>query len=161
MASFDVVSKTDLQEVDNAIHGVTREIDNRYDFKGGNTKLERRDEVIEIVADDDYKLTAVQDLLKVYFTRRDLDAKALDFGKPEAASGDTIKQVITIKQGLDQDTSKKIIKEMKAQKLKTQAAIRGDELRITGKKRDELQAIIALIKGLDLDLPLQFINFRD
>jgi uncharacterized protein YajQ (UPF0234 family) len=161
MASFDVVSVTDIQEVDNAVNGVAREIAQRYDFKGTDTSISRVDNEITIDADDDYKITAVQDMLKVYFTRREIDPKSLDFQKVEAISGNRLKQVIKVKQGIDQDTAKKIIKEIKTTKIKVQASIRGEELRINGKKRDDLQQVIKFIKGLNIDLPLQFINFRD
>lgn len=161
MPSFDVVSKTDLQEIDNAVNGASREIGNRYDFKGSNTSISRAEDVITIVADDDYKLNAVGDMLKVYCSRRNIDHKALDFGKPEKASGNSLRQTIKVKQGIDQDTAKNIVKEIKGLKTKVQAAIRGDELRITGKKRDDLQGAIQFIKGMNVELPLQFINFRD
>lgn len=161
MPSFDIVSKTDLQEVDNAVNGVAREISQRYDFKGSNTSIERTEEEITIMADDDYKMSATQDLLKVYCTKRNIDTKALDFATAEAASGNMLKQQIKVKQGIDQETAKKIVKEIKGKKFKAQAAIRGDELRVTGKKRDELQEVIQFIKSLNIELPLQYINFRD
>lgn len=161
MPSFDIVSKIDLQEVDNAVQGVAREIKNRYDFKDSKSSIERKEEVINVLADDDYKLTAMQDMLKVYFTRRQLDAKALEFGKEEAASGNMRRQEIKVKQGIDQDTAKKIVKSIKDVKLKVQASIRADELRVDGKNRDDLQAAIAHVRGMDVNLPLQFINFRD
>lgn len=161
MPSFDVVSKIDLQEVDNAVQGVAREIKNRYDFKDSKSTIERKEEVITILADDDYKLGAMQDMLKVYFTRRQLDAKALDFGKEESASGNMLRQEIKVKQGIDQDNAKKIVKLIKEQKLKVQASIRSDEVRVDGKVRDDLQQAIQFIKAQDMPLPLQFINFRD
>lgn len=161
MPSFDVVSKTDIQEVDNALNSVTREIATRYDFKGSKSSIERKEEEITIIADDNYKLEAIQDMLKVHITRRQLDSRALDFGTPQKASGNTLRQVVKIKQGVESEIAKKIVKEIKAEKMKVQASIRGDELRIDGKKRDDLQEAIAFIKKLDLPLPLQFINFRE
>ena len=162
MPSYDIVSQTDMQEVDNAVNGVGREISQRYDFKGSNTTINRSEEEITIMADDDYKLGAVSDMLKVYFTRRNLDSRALEFGNPETASGNMLRQTIKVKQGLDQETAKYITKELKGQKWKIQPAIRGDEMRVTGKKLDDLQESIKFIKTLDkVDLPLQFINFRD
>ncbi len=161
MPSFDVVSKTDLQEVDNALHSVTREIGTRYDFKSSKAAIERKDQEITIIADDNYKLEAIQDMLKVHITRRQLDSKALDFGTAQKASGNTLRQIVTIKQGVDSEIAKKIVKELKAEKLKVQASIRGDELRVEGKKRDDLQEAIAFIKRMDLPLPLQYTNFRE
>lgn len=161
MASFDIVSQTDLQEVENAVQGVAREVKQRYDFKGSDSTIERSEEVITINTDDDYKLGAMNDMLKVYFTRRNLDAKALEVGEAEAASGNRLRQTITVKQGINQEIGKKINKAIKESKIKVQSSIRGDELRVDGKKRDDLQQVITLVKGMDLDLPLQFINFRD
>lgn len=161
MPSFDVVSKTDLQEVDNALNSVSREITTRYDFKNSKSSIERKEDDITIIADDNYKLEAIQDMLKVHITRRQLDSKALDFGTPQKAAGNTLRQVVKIKQGLESEIAKKIVKEIKAEKLKVQASIRGDELRIDGKKRDDLQEAIAFIKKMDLPLPLQYTNFRE
>ena len=161
MPSFDIVSKVDLAEVDNAINGVMREVGQRYDFKGSGCTLERADEVITVLADDDYKLGQMQDLLKVHITRRKLDARSLDFGKEEKASGNMVRQAVTIRTGIGQDLAKRIVKDIKGAKMKVQAAIQGDELRISGKKRDDLHAAIALVKGLDIDQPLQYVNFRD
>jgi uncharacterized protein YajQ (UPF0234 family) len=161
MPTFDVVSKTDLAEVDNALAGMTREIGTRFDFKGSQCTIERTDAVVTVVADDDLKLRQMQELIKVHFTRRKVDAGALDFKDPEKASGNKLRQVITIKQGLDAELAKRLVKELKGSKLKVQAAIQGDELRISGKKRDDLQAAIAMIRGLKITQPLQFVNFRD
>lgn len=161
MPSFDIVSETDMNEVENALQSVRKEIATRYDFKGTKSTVENEKETITVLADDDYKLTAIHDLLKVHFTRRKVDPAALDYKNKEAASGNMIRQKIIIKQGIDQDTSKQIIKEIKASKSKVQASIQGDVVRINGKKRDELQEIIALVKGLKIELPLQYINFRD
>lgn len=161
MPSFDIVSKIDLPEVENAIQSVKKEIAQRYDFKGSVASVERKEAEITVIADDSYKLSAIHDMLKMHLTRRKVDAMALDFGKEEKASGNTIRQIIKVKQGIDSDTAKKIVKEIKNNKFKAQASIRGDELRVEGKKRDDLQEIISFVKTLDLELPLQFINFRD
>lgn len=161
MPSFDVVSKTDMQEVDNAVNSVKREIDQRYDFKGSNSSIERKDSDITIVADDDYKLGAIIDMVKVHFTRRNIDPRALDMGKVEKASGNALRQVVKVKQGIDSDSAKKIVKMIKDEKFKVQASIRSDEVRIEGKKRDDLQEVISFLKNSKVDLPLQFINFRD
>jgi uncharacterized protein YajQ (UPF0234 family) len=161
MPSFDIVSKTDLNEVDNAINGARREIDTRFDFKGSKCTIERSDESITLFADDDMKLKQMQELMKGYVTRRKLDAGALEFKDPERASGNAVRQEVIVKQGIDQKLAKEIVKAIKDAKLKVQAAIQGDELRISGKKRDDLQEAIALVRGLKIEQPLQFVNFRD
>lgn len=161
MPSFDIVSKTDMAEVDNAVAGATREISQRFDFKGSRSSIERKENDIVLLADDDLKLKQVQELLRMYVTRRKLDVSALDFQKEEKAAGAMVRQVVRIKQGISQETAKKIVKAVKDSKMKVQTAIQGDELRVSGKKRDDLQAAIAFVKTLGIDQPLQFINFRD
>jgi uncharacterized protein YajQ (UPF0234 family) len=161
MPSFDVVSRTDLSEVDNALQGAMREIATRYDFKGSSCSIERSDETLVIRADDDFKLKQVQELLRGHLARRKVDAGAFDFVRPEKASGNTLRQKVTIKQGIERDLAQQVVKAMKGAKLKVQVAIQGDELRVSGKKRDELQDAIALIKGLKITQPLQYVNFRD
>ncbi|MEO3433857.1 YajQ family cyclic di-GMP-binding protein [Inquilinus sp. CAU 1745] len=161
MPSFDIVSKTDVHEVDNALNSVTREIVQRFDFKGSKCSVERKENEITVLADDDLKLKQMHELLRVHLTRRKLDAGALEFKTPEKASGNTLRQTILIKQGIDKDLAKTLVKEIKNSKLKVQAAIQGDELRVTGKKIDDLQDTIALVKGLKIEQPLQYLNFRD
>ncbi|MEH6629830.1 MAG: YajQ family cyclic di-GMP-binding protein [Halopseudomonas aestusnigri] len=161
MPSFDIVSKTDLPELNNALDGVRREVTQRYDFKGSNCEITLEDELITILADDDLKLKQMHELLKVHTTRRNIDPGALDFGKEEAASGNMVRQVVTLKQGIDRELAKKITTAVKQSKLKVQAAVQGDEVRITGKKRDDLQGAMSMIKELNLDQPLQYENFRD
>jgi cyclic-di-GMP-binding protein len=161
MPSFDIVSKTDMAEVDNALAGIGREIAQRFDFKGAKCSVERKDNTITVLADDDAKLKQMHELLKVHFTRRNVDAKALDYKTVEAASGDTVRQLVMVKEGIDKDLAKTLIKAIKDSKIKVQASIQGDELRITGKKRDELQETIALIRAQEVEQPLQFVNFRD
>ena len=161
MPSFDIVSKTDLTEVDNAISGARREIDTRFDFKGSKCTIERNDAEITLLADDDMKLKQMQDLLKGYVTRRKLDAGALEFKDPERASGNAVRQKVIVKQGIDQKLGKEIVKAIKDAKLKVQTSIQGDELRVTGKKRDDLQEAIALVRGMKIEQPLQYVNFRD
>lgn len=161
MPSFDIVSKTDLTEVDNAVAGVTREVAQRFDFKGSKCTIERSDNTLTILADDDLKLKQMHELLRGYFARRKLDAGALDFKTPEKASGNMVRQEVVVKQGIDRDLAKTIIKAIKDSKQKVQAAIQGDELRVTGKKIDDLQATIALVRGLKIEQPLQYLNFRD
>jgi len=161
MPSFDIVSKTDLTEVDNAVAGVVREVAQRFDFKGSKCSIERSDDTLTILADDDLKLKQMHELLRGYFARRKLDAGALDFKPPEKASGNMVRQQVVVKQGIDRDLAKTIIKAIKDSKQKVQAAIQGDELRVTGKKIDDLQATIALVRGLKIEQPLQYVNFRD
>jgi uncharacterized protein YajQ (UPF0234 family) len=161
MPSFDIVSKIELPEVENAVQAVKKEIAQRYDFKGSVATIDRSDDSITIIAADDYKLDAIHDMLKAHITRRKLDVKVLDFEKPQKASGNTLRQIVKIKQGIDSETAKKIVKEIKLGKFKVQASIRGEEVRIDGKKRDDLQEAIAFVKTIKLELPLQFINFRD
>ena len=161
MPSFDVVSKTDMVAVDNALQGVVKEMTVRYDFKGSKSEVNKTDETITILADDELKRRQVEELLITHLTRKGVDTKALEFGKAEQAGGNMVRQKVTVKQGVQREVAQKIVKAIKGSKMKTQAAIQGDEVRITGKKRDDLQATMALIKELDLDLPLQFENFRD
>ena len=160
MPSFDIVSKTDLSEVDNALAGVMREVGQRFDFKGSKSAISREEETIKILADDERKLKQMQELTRGYFTRRKLDPACLDFGTPEKAAGNTVRQAVTIRQGIGSDIAKQITKELKGSKLKVQVAIQGDELRVSGKKIDELQQAIAMVKALNIPQPLQFVNFR-
>ncbi len=161
MPSFDVVSKTDVHEVDNALDGVRREIAQRFDFKGAKCSLERVENIITVLADDDLKLKQVHELLRMHLARRKIDPGALTLGKVEKAAGNSVRQEVTILQGVGKDLAKEIVKTVKDSKSKVQIAIQGDELRVTGKKIDDLQATIALIKGLKTEQPLQYLNFRD
>lgn len=161
MPSFDIVSKTELAEVDNAVAGIMREIGTRFDFKGFNCSIERKDKVLTVLADNQTKLEQMHEFLRMYFTRRHLDPRALDFKTVQKASGDTLRQEVEVRQGIDQTIAKRLIKELKDSKIKVQASIQGDELRVSGKKRDDLQEAIALCKKLDVELPLQYVNFRD
>ena len=161
MPSFDIVSKTDMPSVENALQGVIKEMQVRYDFKGSKSKVSRTEETILIIADDELKRRQVEELLAMHLTRKGVDIKALEFGKVEQGGGNTVRQTVTIKQGVQRDIAQKIVKAIKSSKLKTQVAIQGDELRVSGKKRDDLQATIEMVKALDVELPLQFENFRD
>jgi uncharacterized protein YajQ (UPF0234 family) len=161
MPSFDIVSKTELAEVDNALAGVGREIAQRFDFKGSKCTLERKESEITILADDALKLKQMHELLITYCTRRNVDAKALDFKTEERAAGDAIRQLVVVKQGIDRELAKTLINKIKESKIKVQVSIQGDELRVSGKKRDELQEVIALCKKLPVEQPLQYVNFRD
>ena len=161
MASFDVVSRIDFQEIDNAIANALREITNRYDFKGSDTSLERSDKTITVISDDELKLNQVNDLLISHFVRRSLDPLALGKKEKEKAGGDRIRQTISLVEGIEQDMAKKITSEIKSSKMKVQAKINGNELRIDGKKRDDLQSAMQLIEDIKIGIPIQFINFRD
>ena len=161
MPSFDIVSKTDMSEIKNAVDGAVREMGSRYDFKGSKSTLELKDKDIVINADDDLKLKQVQELLRGYVTRRKLDVSCLDFQKVEKAAGASVRQTVKVKQGVPQEEAKKITKALKDSKMKVQVSIQGDEVRVSGKKRDDLQDAIALVKTLNTDRPLQFVNFRD
>ena len=161
MPSFDIVSRIDLAEVDNALAGITREIGTRFDFKGSKCTIERQEGVLTVVADDELKLKQMHELLKVHLTRRKVDPAALGYKTPEKASGNTLKQAITLRQGVDANLAKQVIREIKDSKLKVQVSIQGDEVRVTGKKRDDLQAAIAVVRGLKTDQPLQYLNFRE
>lgn len=161
MPSFDIVSKTDMTEISNAVAGVSREMSTRFDFKGSKSSVELNDKEIVLLADDALKLKQVHELVLTYVTRRKLDTSCLDFGKEEKAAGAMIRQTVRVKQGIDQETAKKISKAIKDSKMKVQVSIQGDELRVSGKKRDDLQAAIAFVKTLGIPQPLQFVNFRD
>ena len=161
MPSFDIVSKIDTTAVDNALAGVTKEMGVRYDFKGSKCEVSRNDETILIKADDELKRRQVEELIVTHLTRKGVDTKALEFEKPEEAGGNSVRQTVLVRQGVHREVAQKIVKAIKGAKLKTQAAIQGDEIRVSGKKRDDLQATMAMIKALDIDLPLQYENFRD
>jgi hypothetical protein len=159
--SFDIVSRVELAEVDNAIAGIDREIATRFDFKSSKCTIERKEGEIMLLADDELKLKQMHELLKVHLTRRKVEPGALDYKNPEKAAGNTVRQTIVLRQGIDADLARQLVREAKDSKLKVQAAVQGGELRITGKKRDDLQAAIALIRGLKIEQPLQFVNFRE
>ena len=161
MPSFDIVSRVDLAEVDNALAGINREIATRFDFKGSKCTIERKEGEIALVADDELKLKQLHELLKVHLTRRKVEPGALDYGTPEKAAGNTVRQTIALRQGIDAVLARQLVREVKDSKLKVQAAVQGGELRITGKKRDDLQAAITLIRGLKIEQPLQYVNFRE
>ena len=161
MPSFDIVSRIDIAEVDNALAGIKREITTRFDFKGSKCAIDRNESEIAVTADDDLKLKQMHELLKVHLTRRKVEPGALDFKTPEKAAGNTLRQAIALKQGIDADLARRLVREIKDSKLKVQAAVQGGELRITGKKRDDLQAAIGLVRDLKIEQPLQYVNFRE
>jgi uncharacterized protein YajQ (UPF0234 family) len=161
MPSFDIVSKIDMPSVQNALDGVNKEINTRYDFKGSLCEVVLQDDKIILKADDELKRRQVEELILTHLTRKKVDTGALEFEKPEAATGNSIRQSVLIKQGVDRETAQKIIKAIKGSKTKLQTSIQGDEVRVSGKKRDDLQNAIQLIKELNLKHPLQYENFRD
>ena len=161
MPSFDVVSEADLAEVDNAVQNVTREISTRYDFKGSKSTLEHKDGVLTVFADDELKLRQMQEIIRGNMQKRGIEPGMLDEQKVEPATGMAVRQKIVIKQGLEKELAKKMVKDIKGAKMKVQVAIQGEELRVSGKKRDDLQAAMQFIRDLGLDQPVQFQNFRD
>jgi hypothetical protein len=161
MPSLDVVSKTDIAEVDNALNGIGREVKQRFDLKGTMCSIDRSGNTLTIVADSNMLLQQMHDLLYTYCARRGVDSRFLDFKSPQNATKGSLRQEVLIRQGIDQALGKQIIKMIKGTKLKVQVALQGDELRISGKKRDDLQLTIESIKEMEIKLPLQYINFRD
>src|SRR5512143_596861 len=161
MPSFDVVCKLDLQEVDNAINQTLKEVGQRFDFKGTPTELRREKNAIDLRSSDDFKVRALGEILREKLARRQVPLKALQEGEIEPAAGGTAKQTLTLQEGIASDKAREIVKLAKDTKLKVQAAIQADQVRITGKKRDDLQAVIKLLREQDLGIAMQFINFRD
>lgn len=160
MPSFDVVSEVDLQEVRNAVDQASRELRTRFDFNGVDAGFEFDDNSIRLHAEEEFQLGQMLDILRDKLTRRNVDTRALDPGDVEA-SGRQKRQQFGLKQGIDRDTGKKIVKLIKDTKLKVQTQIQGDQVRVTGKKRDDLQDVIAALRKAELELPLNFTNFRD
>ena len=161
MPSFDVVSSPDIQEIDNAINNTKREVDNRFDFKNTNSSIERSDFSITIETTDNTKLSQFNDILKNNIVRRKIDPKFIHVKSTETASGNRVRQFIDILNGISKEDAKKITNLVKTSKANVQASTNGDEVRITGKKRDDLQSMIELLKTSDIKIPLQFQNFRD
>ena len=158
--SFDVVSEVDMQEVDNAVNQAIKEIGTRYDFRGSKSEISLEGDTIKLIGDDEYKLGAVVDVLKGKMVKRNVSIKNLEFGKVEAASGATVRQLVTIKKGISQENAKKVTKAIKDMKIKVQASIQGVQVRVSGKDKDDLQAVIQMLKNLDVPVELQFTNFR-
>jgi uncharacterized protein YajQ (UPF0234 family) len=161
MPSFDVVSKVESHEIDNAVQQARHEVDQRYDFRDTETSIERTEEGITLRSNSEGRLEAALKVLEEKIVRRKISLKVLDANKPEPAGGSMHRQLVKLKQGIDQDRAKKIVKLIKDAKMKVQAAIQGDTVRISGKKRDDLQEAIKFLKAQEIDLPLQFTNFRD
>lgn len=162
MASFDVVSKVDTQTLDNVINVVKKEIVNRYDFRDSktNVELDKKEMIVKILTETDLRLEAIEDVLRSRMIKQNLSPLSLDFGKSHYASGNMIRKDIKIKQGIDKESGKKIVKHIKDLKLKVEAQIMDDQVRVTGKKIDDLQMIMNVLRQLELELPLQFINFK-
>ena len=161
MPSFDVISKINHQEFDNALSNCLREIANRFDFRGLHISIERKENLITTVAPDELKLRQVNELLQTHLIRRKVDPRVLNIKSSENASGGSVRQLNELKEGINQENAKKIIADIKKLKLKIQIKIQGEELRVDGKKKDELQEAISAIKSIDIGLPIEFVNFRD
>lgn len=161
MPSFDVVSEVDWPEVTNAVDQANREITNRYDFKGSDARVEHNESQLIVYADDEFKIGQAVDILHNKLAKRKVDLGCLDAAPVARIGGDKAKQEISVRHGIEADLARKIVKMVKESKLKVQASVQGNQVRVTGKKRDDLQQIIAALRGADLGLPLQFVNFRD
>ena len=161
MPSFDIVSEVDKQEVRNAVDQVNKEVTTRFDFKGSDARVEQTDYQLTVFADDEFKLEQILDILRTRLTKRNVDVRCLEKDQVEKISGNKVKQVVTVKTGLETELAKKIIKHIKDSKLKVQASIQGDVVRVTGAKKDMLQEAIQMVKKTIDNFPLQFQNFRD
>ena len=161
MPSFDIVCEANLVEVKNAVEQANKEVANRFDFKGSDARIEQKERELTLFADDDFKLGQVRDVLNAKFAKRGVDARFLTLDKPEKIGGDKVKQKVTVKNGVETELAKKIVKMIKDAKLKVTAAIQGDVVRITGAKRDTLQEAIALVRSGVTEVPLTYQNFRD
>ncbi|SDJ98890.1 YajQ family cyclic di-GMP-binding protein [Natronincola ferrireducens] len=159
-STFDIVSQVDMQEVTNAVNQTEKEIAQRFDFKGSNTVIEKKEDEILIATSDDFKLRNVIDILQTKLAKRNVPLKGMDYQKVEHALGGRVKQVIKVKQGINQEEAKKITTLIKGLKLKVQASVQGDVVRVSGKNRDDLQAVIQALKAADLPMNLQFVNYR-
>jgi hypothetical protein len=158
--SFDVVSKVDQMEVKNAVDQAQKELENRYDFRGSKAEIRFEKDEITLVADDEFKMEQLKDIVVSKLLKRGVDMRQIGYGKAEPGTGLTIRQKVEFKQGIDKDQAKSIITQIKGKGLKVQSQIQGEELRVTGKDKDELQKAIQFLKGLDLPIPVAFINFR-
>ena len=159
-ASFDVVSKTDMQEVANAVHQAQKELETRFDFKGSKSDISLRDDELVIVSDDEYKLSNVVDIMQSKLVKRSVSLKSLEYGVIESAAQGTVRQTVKVKQGLDQELAREIVKVIKDAKLKVQVSVQGDQVRVTGKSRDDLQLVIQTLRERDFSADLQFVNYR-
>jgi uncharacterized protein YajQ (UPF0234 family) len=162
MASFDIVSKVDVQTLDNAINAATKEITTRFDFRDSKTEIEldKKSLQVKIVTENEMRVTAIEDVVRTRLIKQKIDPNCMDFGKQQYASGNMIRKEIIIRQGIDKDASRKIMKEIKDSGIKVQAQIMDDQLRVTSKKIDDLQGIISYLRGKDLGIPIQFTNMK-
>jgi len=158
--SFDIVSKIDMQEVTNAVNQAMREIETRFDFKGSKSSITQEKDGLTVVSDDEYKLNSVKDILLSKLVKRGISPKALEYGKIEPAASGTVRQRIGLKQGIDQANAKTINNLIRDSKIKVKSQIQGDQIRVSGKSKDDLQQVIQLLKGADLPIELQFVNYR-
>ena len=161
MPSFDIVSQVNQQEVKNAVEQANKEVANRYDFKGSDARIEQNETDLTVYADDDFKLGQVMDVLRLRLAKRNVDTRALEPGTVEKISGDKVKRPVKVKVGIEQEKAKSIVKLIKDAKLKVTASIQGDLVRVSGAKKDDLQAAIQLVRASVTDIPIQFSNFRD
>lgn len=159
-SSFDVVSKVELQEVTNAIQQAQKEIEQRFDFKNSKSSIELQEEKIILISDDDFKLRNVSDILESKLVKRGISLKALEYGKIQPAAGDTVRQEVKLVQGISQDKGREINRIIKESKIKVTSSMQGDQIRVTAKNKDDLQAVIALLRKQDLGIELQFTNYR-
>ena len=161
MPSFDIVSEVNQVEVRNAVDQANKEVSTRFDFKGSDSRVELADKTLTLFADDAFKLKQVTDILTTKLAKRGVDTRSLKNADPEKVSGNKVKQVVTVRTGVEQELAKKLVRTLKDAKLKVQASIQGDAVRVTGAKKDDLQAAIALVRKTITDFPLQYQNFRD
>ena len=160
--SFDIVSEVNLQEVDNAVHQARKEIGQRYDFKASKSSIDLslKERQLTVISDDDFKLKSVLDILQEKFVKRAIPLKAISYGTVEPAAGGTVRQILTLRVGIDKENAKMLVRMIKDTKLKVQAQIMDDQVRVSGKKKDELQAVIAMLRKADLEFAIQFVNYR-
>ena len=161
MPSFDIMSEVDEPALRNAVEQANRKVDGRHDFKGTSAKIEHAEKLLTLYGDSDFQLDQIKTILLPEMTKKNVDVRCLDYGDVQKISGNKVKQEVKVRVGVEQDLSKKIVKLLKDSKMKVQASIQGDELRVSGKKIDDLQAAIAMVKGLNIEQPLQYVNFRD
>jgi len=161
MPSFDIVSEIDKPELNNAVHQANKEISTRFDFKGSDARVEVSDKLLSVFADNDFQVKQAADVLSIKLAKRGIDLACLKYREIEEVGGGKARQLIDLQEGINSDLGRKLVKQIKDKKLKVQTAIQGEQLRVTGKKRDDLQAVMAFLKEADAGIPLQFNNFRD
>ena len=159
-SSFDVVSRVDRQELDNALNQTRKEIENRFDFKHSKTSIDSDEKKITLISDDELKMRNVVDMLQSKAVRRGIDIKAFEFGAVEPAAGGTVRQIVTLRSGIPKDKSKPLLEKIKSLKLKVNAQYQEDQIRVSGKNKDDLQKVIVALRNMEFELPLQFVNYR-